>query len=399
MKSELQTDTSEFNQRASFAADDWENHPSIYGEEDVDFAALQRFRDRAVNAKRLPPEAVADAGLLRRLALLEGDQLNHGGAALFSKQGPIPLKMAVFATNEKLTFIDQCFVEDNIINLLDKAEDYVKKNIRWRAEFANGTRIDIPEIPIVALREALANAFAHALYKSGTQHEICIMPNYVTIYNPGPYANPHTPEDYINGEFPSVLRNERISKVLYLNHSSEQFGSGFKRIDQLCKADNVQYDHDELDYGFKFIFFRRYDPHFNDEAANKRWAAYVEEDKKRPKVARYWSHTDEKGFRSGGITYEYLDEAALVLNDAPRVLTPPSDLTRDEMAILKLLNFNPYASRQELAAEIGKTVRTVQRHLDALKEKGYIARQGATKNGYWKILKKPQTGRPGPFQY
>ena len=35
--------------------------------------------------------------------------------------------------------------------------------------------------------------------------------------------------------FESVIRNATIAKILYLNKSIEQFGSGFKRINSLCK--------------------------------------------------------------------------------------------------------------------------------------------------------------------
>lgn len=41
--------------------------------------------------------------------------------------------MAVFATNEKLTFLDMDMKEDNIMNLIDIAESYIYRNIRWRS--------------------------------------------------------------------------------------------------------------------------------------------------------------------------------------------------------------------------------------------------------------------------
>ena len=57
----------------------------------------------------------------------------------------------------------------------------------------------------------------------------------ITIYSPGEYASNHKPEDYMKGNYESVIRNATISKILYLNKSIEQFGSGFKRINSLCK--------------------------------------------------------------------------------------------------------------------------------------------------------------------
>lgn len=38
----------------------------------------------------------------------------------------------------------------------------------------------------------------------------------------------------------SVIRNALISKMLYLNKSIEQFGSGFKRINSLCKDSAIR---------------------------------------------------------------------------------------------------------------------------------------------------------------
>ena len=72
--------------------------------------------------------------------------------------------MAVFATDEKLTFLDIATEEDNIINLLEAAEKYILKNIRWRVAFNGMGREEIPEIPVPVIREALANSFAHAIY-------------------------------------------------------------------------------------------------------------------------------------------------------------------------------------------------------------------------------------------
>ena len=49
------------------------------------------------------------------------------------------------------------------------------------------------------------------------------------------------PEEYIKEHHESELRNDTISKMLYLCKRIEQFGSGFKRIDSLCKDAKVKY--------------------------------------------------------------------------------------------------------------------------------------------------------------
>ena len=101
----------------------------------------------------------------------------------------VTLKAALFATDEKLTFLDMQMYEDNILNLLKTAETYILKNINWRSEIVGIDREEVPEIPIAAIREILANSYAHAVYNSNTYHEICIYPNRVAIYSPGSFLS------------------------------------------------------------------------------------------------------------------------------------------------------------------------------------------------------------------
>ncbi len=318
-----------FLENASFT--DWEQALSNHSVKDVDRKALKLFVTNAINAGRLPSATKADMNILRRLGLMDGDTLNNAGALLFSKKNALALKMAIFATDEKLTFLDIVSEEDNIINLLIKAEKYIMKNIRWRADIVGMRREETPEIPEEAVREVIANSFAHAVYTSNTYHEICIHPNIVTIYNPGPFANSNRPEDYVKKNIASVIRNELIAKTLYLNHSIEQFGSGFKRIDSLCKDAGVRYSYENSDLGFKFIFHRIGD------------------------------------------------------------ITVPDNVPDDEMlrptekVVYQLICQNPHITKVEIATKISKTPRTVQRAFDSLREKGYIEREGSARSGYWII--------------
>jgi predicted HTH transcriptional regulator len=40
---------------------------------------------------------------------------------------------------------------------------------------------------------------------------------------------------------------------------------------------------------------------------------------------------------------------------------------------------------QEMVAKIGKSRRTLTRYIKQMQEKGILSREGADKNGYWKI--------------
>ena len=62
-------------------------------------------------------------------------------------------------------------------------------------------------------------------------------------------------------------------------------------------------------------------------------------------------------------------------------------MTDTEMTVLDELKGKTNISRSEIAENVAKTVRTVQRTLDSLREKGYIERVGPKQNSFWKILK------------
>ncbi len=65
------------------------------------------------------------------------------------------------------------------------------------------------------------------------------------------------------------------------------------------------------------------------------------------------------------------------------------DLTLNgtEKAVYAILKQKPDFSREEIAEKISKTVRTVQRALNSLVEKGYIRRVGSKQNPVWEVLK------------
>ena len=159
------------------------------------------------------------------------------------------------------------------------------------------------------------------------------MPGKITIYSPGAYASSHKPEEYIKGEFESAIRNATIAKILYLSKSIEQFESGFKRINSLCKDAGVGFSYESNELGFKFILYRSQ------------------------------IHTE--------------------IND----YSQNDDLNKIEKAVLVILKQKPDASRDEIANRISKTVKTVQRALSSLRDKGYILRIGTRQDPEWKVLK------------
>lgn len=314
---------------------DWEKQISDSTTNDVDEVNLKIFLEKAIKCDRLPKMDYDKVSLLEKLGLIYEDKvhLNNAGKFLFSNKAPIQLKMAVFATNEKRTFIDISPINGNIFELMAEAEKYIKKNINWNVKIDGFERVEIPEIPIDALREIINNSFAHANYLSSSKNEIDIFPNRISIYNPGSFPENLSPEDYVQRTLSSKIRNELICDVLYKCKAIEAWGTGFKNTYALCSNANIKCSYEkELD-GFWFIFFRQ-------------------------NVIKNFT-----------------------INDTIK-------LTELERLVLNEIEANPYITREKLENKYGRSSRTFQRVLDSLKEKKIIEREGSNKTGYWKIIER-----------
>ena len=308
----------------------WENNLTEFTINDVDENALKSFYNRSVSCGRLEPLDKYDTReLLSQLGLLDNNFLTNAGYILFSNRKPIVLKMAVYSTEERIDFIDILRLQDNIYNLIDAGISYIKRHIDWKVELsADGvTRLEIPEIPLECIREIVVNSFAHANYRGETENEISITPSEISIYNPGEFPSNYSPEDYANKMIQSIPRNKKILDILFRSKSVEIQGSGLRKTYKLCKENDIKLEYIYLDYGFNFIFRRK-------------------------------NYTQKKIIKKQTI----------------------------DQIVLDILKVHPEHTRNQIAKQINKSARTVQRCLDRLKEEKKILRIGSDKVGYWKVL-------------
>ena len=85
---------------------------------------------------------------------------------------------------------------------------------------------------------------------------------------------------------------------------------------------------------------------------------------------------------------KYKSREGVEVNDTINdTINDTTSLTKTEIKILELLKKEPNITISAVTEIVSLTGRTVKRHIKRLKEKGYIKRIGANKNGYWVILK------------
>lgn len=243
----------------------WENLISNKTVDDIDEELLKKYTKRAHEVGRIAIEYTDNKTVLNQLELSEGGMLTNAGKALFADDMLQDIQMAIFATNERLTFNDIQRFHGPVLKLVDIAENYIKSNIHWRVEFTGALqRTEIPEIPVDAIREALLNSFCHKDYSTGQSNEVAIYKNRIEIYNPGSFPEGFEPQDFINRPERPIRRNPKIARTLYYSKEIESFGTGLKRIADACDAANVSYEFQKLKSGFVVCFYR------SEEKADKK---------------------------------------------------------------------------------------------------------------------------------
>ena len=323
----------------------WENNLTGYGLESLDTKALEEFYKKAVSCGRLEEMAKYDAEeLLTGLGLFEQGKFTNAGYYLFSNRKPVALKLAVYVTDERINFSDIDRVEDNIFHLIRKGFAYIKEHINWSVQSGEGTsRVEVPEIPVEAIREIVVNSFAHADYRGITENEIDITPTRVEIYNPGTFPSGLSPEMFARQRIRSMPRNKVILNTLYKSKDVELFGSGFRKVYALCDKYSICVEAAYENDGFSFFFYR-------------------------DTLQRYVTSND-------------------TVNDTENVSDKKADTKiPTEMKVYVLLKEDPTQTREKLAEKTGRTVRTIQRALDKLSGEGKIKRIGSNKTGYWKVF-------------
>ncbi len=195
---------------------------------------------------------------------------------------PSPIKADATATQR---YLDRLEIDGNIPEMVVATVAAISRNIRHGAVIEGALRHDVTDYPLVAVREAVANALLHRDYSpEGTASPVLVelYPNRLEITNPGGLFGSLTVHDLLVGAFP-VARNAALSNILGdVAYSSpedegnvvENLGTGMRIILEELERSGMRPPlmENSLDW-FSITFFRR-----TDENPDRR--AYVMDDRR-----------------------------------------------------------------------------------------------------------------------
>lgn len=305
----------------------WDNQPGKFSLSDLDPAKIKQFVERAKLAWDTPQNALAKLELLK-----EGQMLNP--AKMFFSHKPLQLRCAVFMTTESSTIIDRHDFDGDILELIEEAQKYILKNIHIGMRLEGLQRVDVPEIAVEALREAIINAFCHRDYYDPDYIQVAIFKDRVEIRNPGKLFGYLTIEDLRKGNV-SQRRNPLIADLFRRIEMVEAWGRGVPLI--------LRYAPD--------VVFR--------EAGNL-----------------FIVSLNRPSF------FEQKDDGEA----APQKTTQETTQESAQEKIIISLRAEPTLTRKLLAQRLAISEYGVKYHLSKLKAAGKIRHVGPTKAGRWEVI-------------
>lgn len=194
------------------------------------------------------------------LALLLSDQCQH------------TTKIAVFGDAENTTFKDSREFGGSLFRQLDESYAYLALCNRTASTFKGLERIDKPDYPEAAVREALLNALVHRDYSYSGSVIINVNDACMEFVSIGGLLPGLTAEDIRSGI--SQPRNRKLAEIFHRLRLIESYGTGIRKIFALYKNCPAQPRIEVTRNTFRLVLMNmNAAPAASEEAAEARAAA------------------------------------------------------------------------------------------------------------------------------
>lgn len=206
--------------------------------DDIDETAVAKFLIMAKEKGRLPEvDGLTTEQLFEKLRLTENGQIKRAALILFGKD-PGKFYPSIYVRigrfRDELDLIFQESEEGNIINLYQAVLDQINhKFIIKNISFEGMHRIETPEYPREAMREAILNALVHRNYM-GAHTQIRVYDDKISFWNDGGLQSPLTVES-LKRPHSSRPRNVLIADVCFKGGLIDAWGRGTIKIIETCK--------------------------------------------------------------------------------------------------------------------------------------------------------------------
>jgi ATP-dependent DNA helicase RecG len=325
-----------FQKEGRVRFDELKNEKAVF-ENDFDEKAFENFLNLAGIT-----HSIDRMSLLRNLdCITDEGKFTNAGVLFFARDIDFLLNHAIvvcvlYKGTEKVNILDKKDFKGNIVENINNAILFVKRHTNVQFKIEKLQREEIPDIPDVALREAIINAVCHRDYFDKSANVLIeVFDDRVEISNPGGLPSGLKPSEFGRK---SVARNPLIASLLNRINYIEKVGTGINRIKQAV-AEN---ENSSVEFSFDSVFsviFRRV-PEITSEG-------------------------------------KVVEETEITV-----------DRTRGKTRgkILEAIKQDPTITREELSRVADLSIRGVEWNLTRLKKEGKIKRVGSAKGGHWEVI-------------
>lgn len=201
-------------------------------------------------------QAFSDAG--RKINLQELETLgilvsfdgklvcSNGGVILFGndqiRNRHFPnarVRMARFKGVDNVDVSDQYDCPKAILEAMKEVPHFIQRNSTLNAKFDQIHQKEVQEDALIMIHEVLINALVHADYSiKGMNPRLNVFSNRLEIENPGMLPFGYTLNEFTSGV--SHIRNKVIARVFRELHLMKEWGTGYKKIAEVCMNGGYQ---------------------------------------------------------------------------------------------------------------------------------------------------------------
>ncbi len=224
-----------------------------------------------------------------------------------------------------------------ILDVVRQALNFVQGQIKERTRLGeDGRFVTTPEYPEFAWKEIIVNAIAHRDYSiKGTDIQIKMFDDRITVESPGTLPGIVRLNNLRTVHF---SRNPKIAEFLHQYEYVKEFGEGIDRMFNEMKNAGLP------------------EPEYTNNAF----------------MLNVTIRNNTNGSENGSDDSE--NGSDIIIN-----------LTDNEKLVYKVIASNPEITRQKMIETLGLSIRTLDRVIKSLKDKGVIKRIGSDRGGHWSI--------------
>ena len=298
------------------------------------------------------------------------------------------IQCAVFKGTTRGEFLERRDYTGPIYKQIDDAYNFVLRNIRYGARYSGLYRVDDYELPIICIREIIANVVTHRSYLNPGCVQVAIYDDRLEVTSPGMLFGGLTLAQMREGY--SRPRNRAVANAFTYMKIIEQWGSGVPKMLKACREFGVgEPEFLESGMDFRVNLYRESADLLNASFIMERLPVYgtKRQNEKREFMDRAAEHTTQT-FKNTTQTVWIPTQTMQNPTQEERktTQTAPLNMSVYDKQLLRAVENNPFISQRELARELHWNVDRVKYYMKKWKDKGGLRHVGSSHKGYWEVL-------------